>query len=82
MAEPESKTGAMETFRAVPEGAKEIPVMTAPGVVEGRIDQPGQAHVIHLKVEKPQDTGHRSSNTRSHFAAFQSGSAAHRTRRP
>jgi hypothetical protein len=51
----ESKTGAMETFRAVPEGAKEIPVMKAPGVVEGRIDQPGQAHVIHLKIEKPQE---------------------------
>jgi hypothetical protein len=51
----ESKTAAIETFRAVPEGTKEIPVMTAPGVVEGRIDQPGQAHVIHLKVEKPQE---------------------------
>ncbi len=51
---PESKIGAIETFRAVPEGAKEIPVMTAPGVVEGQIDQPGQAHVIRLKVEKPQ----------------------------
>ncbi len=50
----ESNTEALETFRAVPEGAKEIPVMTAPGVVEGRIDQPGQAHVIHLNVEKPQ----------------------------
>jgi hypothetical protein len=51
----ESKTGPMETFRAVPEGAKEIPLMKAPGVVEGRIDQPGQAHVIHLKIEKPQE---------------------------
>ena len=28
--------------------------MTAPGVVEGRIDQPGQAHVIHLNIEKAQ----------------------------
>ena len=45
----------METFRAVPEGAKEIPVMKAPGIVEGRIDQPGQAHLIHLKIDKPQE---------------------------
>jgi hypothetical protein len=50
----EPATGTMETFRAVPEGTKEIPVMTAPGIVEGHIDRPGQAHVIHLKVERPQ----------------------------
>jgi hypothetical protein len=48
------EAGAIETFRAVPEDAKEIPVMTTPGVVEGRIDRPGQAQIIHLKVEKPQ----------------------------
>jgi hypothetical protein len=50
----EPATGTMETFRAVPEGTKEIPVMTTPGVVEGCIDRPGQAHIIHLKVDKPQ----------------------------
>ena len=45
----------MEIFRAVPEGAKEIPVMRAPGIVEGRIDRPGEAQVIHLKIDKPAD---------------------------
>ena len=29
--------------------------MTAPGVIEGRIDQPGVAHRIRLKIEKPQN---------------------------
>ncbi len=46
--------GPMGTFRGVPEDAKEIPVMKTPGVVEGRIDQPGKAHIIHLQVDKPQ----------------------------
>jgi hypothetical protein len=46
---------AVETFRAVPESAQQIPVMTAPGVVEGRIEKPGEAHLIRLKVDKRQD---------------------------
>ena len=29
--------------------------MTVPGIVEGRLDQPGQAQVIHFKIEKPAD---------------------------
>jgi hypothetical protein len=51
---PTSHT-AVETFRAVPESAKEIPVMTAPGMVEGRIEKAGEAHLIHLKIDKRQD---------------------------
>lgn len=53
------KPAAVEVFHAVPEGlqegVKDMPVMTAPGVVEGRIDKPGQAHIIRLKVDKPQN---------------------------
>lgn len=47
---------APETYRAVPEGSKEIPVMKLPGMVEGVITQPGQTHVIRINVEKPQET--------------------------
>lgn len=44
-----------ESFRAVKEGAKDVPVMTLPGIVEGRIAEPGEAHVIQLKIDKAQD---------------------------
>lgn len=50
----EPAAGTIEMFRAVAEGSSEIPVMTAPGIVEGRIDRPGKAHVIRLKIDKPQ----------------------------
>jgi len=30
-------------------------VMTPPGVIEGRIEKPGEAHVIQVKVDKAQD---------------------------
>ena len=46
---------AVEIFHAAPEGAQQIPVMTAPGMVEGRIEKPGEAHLIRLKVDKRQD---------------------------
>ena len=46
---------AAESFRAVKEGAPAVPVMTPPGIVEGRIEQPGEAHVILVKVDKAQD---------------------------
>ncbi|MEO8130368.1 MAG: hypothetical protein ABJF23_00040 [Bryobacteraceae bacterium] len=45
----------VESFRAVKEGAATIPVLTPPGLVEGRIAQPGEAHVIQVKVDKAQD---------------------------
>ena len=44
-----------ESFRAVKEGAATVPVMTPPGVIEGRIEKPGEAHVIQVKVDKAQD---------------------------
>ena len=44
-----------ESFRAVKEGAGEVPVMTPPGIVEGRIAAPGEAHVIQVKVDQAQD---------------------------
>ncbi len=44
-----------ESFRAVKEGSATIPVMTPPGIVEGRIEQAGEAHVIQVKVDKAQD---------------------------
>jgi hypothetical protein len=45
---------AMEIYHAAPEGSAQIPVMSAPGVVEGHIARSGEAHVIRLKVEKAQ----------------------------
>ena len=51
----DADNGSVEVYRAVPQGSKEIPVMSVPGIVEGRLDRPGEAHVIHLKVDKPQD---------------------------
>ena len=44
-----------ESFRAVKEGSATVPVMTPPGMVEGRIEKPGEAHVIQLRLEKAQD---------------------------
>jgi hypothetical protein len=45
----------VETFQAVPRGSAEIPVMTIPGFVEGRIERPGDTHSIRVKIEKAQD---------------------------
>ena len=43
-----------ETYRAVPEGTPDIPVMNVPGIVEGRLRQVSTAHLIHVKIDKPQ----------------------------
>ncbi len=45
---------AIEVYRAARENAPP-PVMTAPGMVEGRIEQPAETHHIRLKVDRPQD---------------------------
>jgi hypothetical protein len=50
---PEAKP--VETFAAALEGSADVPSMTAPGVVEGRIAKPGETHVIKLKVAARQD---------------------------
>ncbi len=50
--QPDGK--AVEIYHAGLEGSAQIPVMTAPGVVEGRIARPGESHLIRLKVDKPQ----------------------------
>lgn len=47
---------APETYRAVSEDAKEIPVMKLPGIVEGSITKPGETQVIRINVEKAQET--------------------------
>lgn len=44
-----------ESFRAAAEGSAEIPVFAPPGVIEGRITTPGEAHLIRLRIEKAQD---------------------------
>ncbi len=44
-----------ESFRAVKEGSANVPVMMPPGIVEGRIEKPGEAHVIQLRLDKAQD---------------------------
>jgi hypothetical protein len=52
---PESPDPA-ETYRAARVGSNEAPpVMRLPGVVEGRIAQPAEAHRIKIHVEKPED---------------------------
>jgi hypothetical protein len=51
----EQKPESPERFHAVPEGSMDVPVMTAPGLVEGRIAHPGESHVIRLKVEKAEN---------------------------
>lgn len=47
---------APETYRAVAEGTKEIPLMKLPGMVEGVIGQPGETQLIRINVEKAQET--------------------------
>jgi hypothetical protein len=49
------KEQPVEIFHAVPEGSSEIPLMTLPGMVEGRIERPGEAHRIRVKIDKAQD---------------------------
>jgi hypothetical protein len=44
-----------EAFRAAPEGSSQIPLMTIPGIIEGRLTRPSEAHVIRLRIEKPED---------------------------
>ncbi|MEX2262253.1 MAG: hypothetical protein WD696_09895 [Bryobacteraceae bacterium] len=46
---------APEAFRGVAEDSPEPPLMTIPGVVEGRIAKPAETHIIRLKVDKPRD---------------------------
>ncbi|MEO6758053.1 MAG: hypothetical protein ABIO24_01270, partial [Saprospiraceae bacterium] len=46
---------SVETFRASKEGAGTLNVFTPPGIVEGRITQPGEVHLIQVKVDKAQD---------------------------
>ncbi len=46
---------AVETYHAVPQGSEQIPVMSAPGVIDGHIAQAGERHVIRLKIDKPQN---------------------------
>jgi hypothetical protein len=45
-----------ETYRAVAEGAKEVPLMKLPGIVEGVIGKPGETQLIRINVEKAQET--------------------------
>ena len=53
------ETPQAPVFRAVAAAAGEddtgTPVMTAPGVVEGRIGKPAEVHRIRLRVDAPQD---------------------------
>jgi hypothetical protein len=49
------KEQTVETFHAVRADSTEIPIMTIPGVVEGRIEHPGDRDAIRVKIEKAQD---------------------------
>ena len=44
-----------EIFRATADDSAEPPVMTAPGVVEGRIAKAAETHRIRLRIDAPKD---------------------------
>jgi hypothetical protein len=46
---------AIETFHAALKTGPDKPIMTVPGLVEGRIEQPGDTHWIRVKIDRPQD---------------------------
>jgi hypothetical protein len=50
----EDKAAPIRSFQAVEEGAASPPMMTLPGMAEGRITQPARADVIHFKLDSPQ----------------------------
>lgn len=50
----EEKAAPIHSFQAVAEGAGTAPMMTLPGIVEGRITRPAQAEIIRFKVDAPQ----------------------------
>ena len=51
---PEDKAAPIHSFQAIAEEAGTAPMMTLPGIVEGRITHPAQADVIRFKVDAPQ----------------------------
>ncbi|MBS1832000.1 MAG: hypothetical protein JST65_04770 [Acidobacteria bacterium] len=51
-----AKDTVVETFRAVPEnGNGPVPSFVPPGLVEGRITNPAEAHVIDIRIDKAQE---------------------------
>jgi hypothetical protein len=50
----EEKPAPIHSFQAAPEGAGDPPIVTLPGIIEGRITQPAQADVIRFKLDSPQ----------------------------
>jgi len=43
-----------ESYRAAKESSGTLPVFTPPGMVEGRIEHPGETHLIQLKIDQAQ----------------------------
>jgi hypothetical protein len=52
---PAENSATPEIYRAAIEGSRDVPVITAPGVVEGVLTSPAEAHVIKLKIDQPQN---------------------------
>jgi hypothetical protein len=46
---------SVPVFQATVTEVGEMPVMTAPGMIEGRFSKPAETHRIRLRVESPQD---------------------------
>lgn len=46
---------APELFSAIAADAANLPVMSVPGIVQGRFTKSSEVHAIRLKVDKPQD---------------------------
>ena len=44
-----------ELFNAVAADAGTVPVMSAPGIVQGRLTKASEVHSIRLRIDKPQD---------------------------
>jgi hypothetical protein len=45
----------LKVFQPTAGDSAEVPVMTAPGAIEGRIGKPAETHRIRLRIDAPQD---------------------------
>jgi hypothetical protein len=44
-----------ELFQAAPADSATVPVMSAPGIIQGRLTKAAEVHTIRLRIDKPQD---------------------------
>jgi hypothetical protein len=51
----DAQLSSPEIFRGTPEGSSQSPIVTLPAIIEGRLTRPGEAHLVRLKIDKPED---------------------------